>query len=184
LCEVKDIDSWRISDFLSETPGEAGFIPAQLDLGRARTRVLQAANGQLKPYAGRYPLIAGLTQKASSDADLGRFAMLELLVGKDTIVLSSEGDVVAQEWRPNPPFHGLFYHLSDRDLDWRFRVGALAAVVVVDEGGAGLEAYLNPQCETLRLNPSVFDGPNDRVLGPSDDGAAYGPLPGSGSRGW
>jgi hypothetical protein len=81
-------------------------------------------------------------------------------------------------------YHGLFFLESDRDPDWRFRVGALAAVVVVDECGAGLEAYLNPRCETLRLDPSVFDGPNDRVLGPSDDGAAYGLLSGSGSRGW
>jgi hypothetical protein len=109
--------------------------------------------------------------------------MLELLVGKDTIVLSSEGDVLAQELRPNH-YHGLFYHESDRDPEWRQRVGVLAAVVVVDHDGAGLEAYLNPQCETLRLDPSVFDGPNDRVLGPSDDGAAYGPLAGGGSQGW
>lgn len=183
LCEVKDIDSWQISDFLSETPGEARFIPAQLDLGRARSRILRAVDSQLKPYAGFYPLVAGLTQKASSDADLGRFAMLELLVGKDTIVLSTEGDVVAQELRPNA-YHGLFYLESDRDPNWRFRVGALAAVVVVDEYGGGLEAYLNPRCETLRLDPSVFDGPNDRVLGPGDDGAVYGPLSGSGSRRW
>jgi hypothetical protein len=109
--------------------------------------------------------------------------MLELLVGKDTIVFTSEGDLVSQELRPNE-YHGLFFHESDRDPDWRFRVGVLAAVVVVDHYGVGLEAYLNPRCETLRLDPAVFDGPNDRVLGPSDDGAAYGPLDGSGSRGW
>jgi hypothetical protein len=180
LCEVKDIDSWQIADFLSETPNEARFIPAQLDLGRARSKIFQA-DRQLNPYAGCYPLVAGLTQKASSDADLGRFAMLELLVGKDTIVLSNEGEVVSQELRPDQ-YHGLFFRESDRDPSWRFRVGALAAVVVIDEGGGGLEAYLNPRCETMRLNPSVFDGPNDRVLGASDDGLAYGLLSRSGSR--
>jgi hypothetical protein len=56
LWEVKDIDSWQVSDFLSETAGEARFIPAQLDLGRARSRILEAADQQLKPYAGCYPL--------------------------------------------------------------------------------------------------------------------------------
>jgi hypothetical protein len=172
LCEVKDIESWQLAAYLSERP--AGFIPARLDLGRQRWKILEA-DEQLKPYAGRYPLVVGLTHRASSDAHLDRFTMLELLVGKDTIVFSTEGDVIRQELRPND-YHGIFYLKSERDPKWRYRVGALAAVMVIDQGGMGVEAYLNPRCETLTVDPSVFDGPNDRVLGPSDDGARYGPL--------
>ena len=75
---MKDIESWRVVEFLEEAPNNTAFIPAKLDLGRARRRIIGATDKQLKPYAGRYPLVVALAQSASNDASFDEMTMAAL----------------------------------------------------------------------------------------------------------
>jgi hypothetical protein len=177
LCEVKDIDSWRILEHLEKTPDRASYLNPELSYRRPWSRIRDAYDKQLARYASIHPTVVALSEIAASDVVLDSHSMCELLIGENQLVLDREsGQIVRSQASIAGHPYSLFYAENADAKGFTYLTGGLAAVIVVRLGGEGVSVYLNPNCEALRLGPDVFDHPDDQVWGLTANGSAYGPI--------
>ena len=179
VCEVKDIESWRIVEALAVMPNEASYVDPTLAYHRQWSKIRSAHDKQLARYASIHPVVVALAEAAASDVVLDSHSMCELLIGRDEVVISRQtGEIIRHQATVTDHPNSLFYAPRTRPADaFDYLTGGLAAVVVVRSGASGVDVYLNPNCEALTLQAEAFDHADDRVWGLTPDGFGYQPVP-------